>query len=87
MIKHTFLATALACLVAMPVTATEVPENTETRFNELDRNKDGHIDLYEARDRHRVFHYYQKADSNDDGAVDMIEFSAFELEVPDYTAE
>jgi hypothetical protein len=87
MIKHSIAATALAGAVALPAFAAEGPEGSDTRFRSLDSNRDGHVQLYEARDRHRVFYYYQKADKNDDGAIDKVEFSAFELEVPDYEAK
>ncbi|MCO6411330.1 MAG: hypothetical protein J5I92_01170, partial [Thiogranum sp.] len=84
MIKHTFLVTLLTCFAAASTFAAEAPDASATRFHSLDTNKDGHVSLFEARDRHRVFHYYQKADTNVDGHLDRAEFSAFEAEVPDY---
>ena len=84
MIKHTFVVTVITCLAAAPAFASDNPGDHEMRFRNLDRNQDDHVSLYEARDRHRVFHYYQMADKNEDGHLDMTEFSAFELDVPNY---
>ena len=84
MIKHTFLVTLITCLGAVTAFSAEDPNESEMRFRNLDQNHDEHISLYEARDKHRVFHYYQLADKNNDGHLDMTEFSAFEIEVPDY---
>ncbi len=84
MIKHTFLAVILTCLTAAPAFSAEDPDASEMRFRNLDQNQDQHVSLYEARDKHRVFHYYQKADTNRDGHLDMTEFSAFEIENPNY---
>jgi Ca2+-binding EF-hand superfamily protein len=74
----------ITCLSAVTALAAEDPDKSEIRFRNLDQNQDGHISLYEARDKHRVFHYYQQADKNEDGHLDRVEFSAFEVEVPDY---
>jgi hypothetical protein len=60
------------------------PDAADMRFDSLDTNQDGHISLYEARDRHRVFYQYQKADKNSDGHLDKVEFTSFEAESPDY---
>jgi hypothetical protein len=87
MIKHTFPVIVITCLAAAPAFAAEDPAQHEMRFRNLDANQDDHISLYEARDRHRVFHQYQKADTNNDGHLDQAEFSAFEVEVPDYEAK
>lgn len=84
MIKHVLIVVVFTCLFPLTVLATEDPDAPEMRFRNLDQNSDGHISLYEARDRHRVFNYYQQADKNEDGHLDMTEFSAFEAEVPDY---
>ena len=84
MIKHTFLVAVVTCLAAVTAFAADDTSEREMRYRDLDSNQDGHISLYEARDKHRVFHYYQMADKNRDGHLDMTEFSAFEIEVPDY---
>jgi len=84
MIKTTFIMAVAACLSLSTAFAGEDSKSSEMRFKNLDLNKNGHISQYEAKDRHRVFYYYQKADKNDDGHLDMSEFSAFEIEIPDY---
>jgi len=84
MIKTTFIMALTACFVATTAMAAEASMEREKRFNQLDTNKNGHISQYEAKDKHRVFYYYQKADKNDDGHLDKSEFSAFEIEIPDY---
>ena len=86
MIRYAIAAALLGCAAATPALAAEPATASVERFRSLDSNRDGHVQLYEAMDRHRVFHYFQKADVNDDGAIDMIEFSSFEREVPDYEA-
>jgi len=84
MIKPVFIMVVFTCLSAATVLAAEDSDESEMRFQSLDQDQDGHISLYEARDKHRVFHYYQRADKNEDGHLDMTEFSAFEVEIPDY---
>ncbi len=84
MIKHIFLVAIMTSLAAVTAFAAENPDEHEMRFRNLDRNQDNHVSLYETRDKHRVFHYYQKADTNADGHLDKAEFSAFETAVPDY---
>jgi hypothetical protein len=84
MIKSTCLLTVLGCVAAPVVFAAGNTTDGETRFRNLDQNQNDHVSLYEARDRHRVFYYYQRADKNEDGHIDMTEFSAFEAEVPDF---
>ena len=87
MIKHTFLFTVIACFAAATAVVAENAIEREKRFHDLDKDNDKHISLYEARDKHRVFYYYQSADKNEDGHLDMTEFSAFEDAVPDYEAK
>ncbi len=87
MIKHAFIVVVFTCLSATTALAAEDTSESEMRFRSLDQNQDGHISLYETRDKHRVFHYYQRADKNEDGHLDMSEFSAFEVEIPDYRTE
>ena len=83
MIKHTLIAALMACLTA-PVFAGEDPAKRSERFKSLDSNNNGHVSQFEAKGKHRIFYYYQKADRNDDGHIDMSEFSAFEIETPYY---
>ena len=54
------------------------------RFDTLDTNANGYISQAEAKDKHRVYYYYQRADKNSDGHLDESEFSAFEVLIPDY---
>lgn len=84
MIKPTYLVAVITCLTATSALSAEDPADSEMRFHNLDQNKDGHISLYEARDKHRVFYFYQKADTDEDGHLNKTEFSAFEIEVPAY---
>lgn len=56
---------------------------SQERFKSLDTDGNGYISHDEAKDQHRVFWYYPRADQNSDGAVDESEFSAFEEQVPD----
>ncbi len=84
MFKHVLIVVVFTCLSATTVLAAENSDSQEMRFRHLDQNQDGHISLFEARDKHRVFHYYQRADKNEDGHLDKVEFSAFEAEVPEY---
>jgi len=64
--------------------AGDMNETHEMRFKMLDSNDNGSISLGEVKDMHRIYYYYQSADKNSDGALDKSEFSAFEVEVPDY---
>lgn len=76
----------LACaFAASPAFAAEPgsASGSQDRFRSLDKDRNGYISHDEAKDRHRVFWYYQRADQNSDGAVDPAEFSAFEELVPD----
>lgn len=84
MIKTTLLIALTAFLATTTALATEDPASSEMRFKNLDANNNGHISQYEAKDKHRIFYYYERSDKNDDGHLDLSEFSAFELEVPDY---
>ena len=84
MIKTTFMMALAACFTVTTALAAEDPMTSEKRFNKLDTNKNGHVSQYEAKEKHRVFYYYQKADKNDDGHLDRSEFSAFEIETPDF---
>lgn len=81
------LVSVAAVLVAGTAAAGEARSQggSEQRFRSLDRDGNGTISHEEARDKHRVFYYYQRADRNSDGGVDQSEFSAFEQEVPDVT--
>jgi len=74
MIKHVFIVVVFTCLSTTTALAAEDSNESEMRFRSL----------YETRDKHRVFHYYQRADKNEDGHLDMSEFGAFEVEIPDY---
>lgn len=56
---------------------------SQERFRSLDKDRNGYISHNEAKDQHRVFWYYQRADQNSDGALDQSEFSAFEEQVPE----
>jgi Ca2+-binding EF-hand superfamily protein len=76
----------LVCLTTV-ANAGDQDNQQQMRFKNLDQDKNGYISQYEARDKHRVFYYYPKADKNSDGHLDMSEFSAFEVEVPDYEAK
>ncbi len=87
MIKHAFLVAAVSCLTALPALAMENVTESEKRFRSLDENNNNFVSLYEARDKHRVFNYYQIADKNEDGHLDMQEFIVFESQVPDYGME
>lgn len=87
MIKQLVLVGVMTCVATATSIAVSSGSDSEQRFRNLDRNQDDHVSLYEARDKHRVFHYYQKADKNEDGHLDITEFSAFEIEVPDYEAQ
>jgi Ca2+-binding EF-hand superfamily protein len=83
MYKQITVMAAIACLTTVAF-AGEQESEQQMRFKDLDQDKNGYISQYEARDKHRVFYYYPKADKNSDGHLDMSEFSAFEVEVPDY---
>ncbi len=84
MFKHAFIVVVLICLPSSMALAAESADGSEARFSSLDQNQDGHVSLYEAKDKHRVFYYYQKADKNQDGHLDKVEFNAFEIVVPEY---
>lgn len=86
MIKQLFVITTITCLSAATY-AGEQQADKDMRFKHLDQDKNGYISQYEARDKHRVFYYYPRADKNNDGHLDMSEFSAFETEVPDFEAK
>jgi len=64
--------------------AGDMTGTDEMRFNTLDSNDNGYISQAEAKDKHRVYYYYQRADKNSDGHLDESEFSAFEVMIPDY---
>jgi Ca2+-binding EF-hand superfamily protein len=86
MYKQITVIAAIACLTTVAI-AGEQEYQQQMRFKNLDQDKNGYISQNEARDKHRVFYYYPKADKNSDGHLDMSEFSAFEVEVPDYGAK
>ncbi len=83
MYKHITVMVVVACLTTLAHAGGQDSQQ-QMRFKDLDQNNNGYISQYEARDKHRVFYYYPKADKNSDGHLDMSEFSAFEVEVPDY---
>ena len=84
MIKTTLMVVLAGGFAVSTALAGEDPGKSEMRFKQLDTNNNGHISQYEAKDKHRVFYYYQKADRNEDGHLDKSEFSAFEIETPDW---
>jgi len=86
MIKQIFVVTLLT-LFTMPVQASQEDMQSNSRFKNLDKDNNGYISQYEARDKHRVFYYYPKADKNSDGHLDESEFSAFEIEIPDFGSQ
>ena len=85
----TRLALLIVMLTAMTsaFSAGDMNRDQEMRFNKLDTNDNGYISQAEVKDKHRVYYYYQRADKNSDGHLDTSEFSAFEVEVPDYGAK
>lgn len=87
MMKHLTLMVGLGFLASIAVAGGMEADGSKQRFQMLDKDDNGHISLYEARDRHRIFWYYQKADQNFDGHIDEAEFSAFEAEVPDFESK
>lgn len=83
--KFTLLLLA-ACLAGGTVAVADEMgsrDGSQERFRSLDKDNNGYISHDEAKDKHRVFWYYQRADRNSDGGVDQAEFSAFESEFPD----
>jgi len=64
--------------------ASDMTGTQEMRFNTIDANDNGYISQAEAKDKHRIYYYYQRADKNSDGHLDESEFSAFEVMIPDY---
>ncbi|WP_303905385.1 hypothetical protein [Thiohalomonas denitrificans] len=48
------------------------------RFSELDENDDGYLSEQEAEGHERLVEDWEQADTNNDGHVDPVEFSAFE---------
>lgn len=86
MIKQ-IIAITLLTLWTVPVQASTEDMQRESRFKDLDADRNGYISQYEARDKHRVFFYYPKADKNSDGHLDQSEFSAFEIETPDFDTQ
>lgn len=82
--------TRIALLIVMlsvmtsAFSADDMTTMKDKQFNSLDTNDNGYISQAEAKDKHRVYYYYQRADKNSDGHLDASEFSAFEVEIPDY---
>ncbi len=83
MSRITLLIVMLSAMTSV-FSAGEMTGKHEMRFDRLDSNDNGYISQAEAKDKHRVYYYYQRADINSDGHLDESEFSAFEMEVPDY---
>ncbi len=83
MYKQITVIAAITCLMTV-ANAGDQASQQQMRFKNLDMDNNGYVSQYEARDKHRVFYYYPKADKDSDGHLDMSEFSAFEVEVPDY---
>lgn len=86
MIKQILVLTLLT-LFTIPVLASQDGRQRDSRFKNLDKDNNGYISQYEVRDKHRVFFYYPRADKNSDGHLDKSEFSAFEIETPDFASQ
>lgn len=79
----TFITTTL--LLSFTALAADMKSmESEIRFKNLDVDKNGYVSQYESRDKHHVFYYYPRADKNSDGHLDQSEFSAFEIETPEW---
>ncbi len=69
-LKQTALALAAAGFLTSAI--------AEDAFTALDTNGDGSISSEEATANEMLYNGWETADSNQDGAVDAAEFSAFE---------
>lgn len=54
------------------------PVRHENSFEALDTNNDGSVSRQEAQARSDVVVNWRRIDQNDDGQLDVVEFSAFE---------
>ncbi len=80
---NTFILTTF--LLSFAVLAGETRDiQSKSTFKNLDEDKNGYVSQYETRDKHRVFYFYPRADKNSDGHLDEVEFSAFEIETPEW---
>jgi hypothetical protein len=50
----------------------------DSDFDDLDTNRDGVVSADETRDEALLSQYWYKYDENNDGALDTVEFSAFQ---------
>lgn len=79
----TFITTVL--LLSLSAFADDMTNmDSESRFKNLDEDNNGFVSQYETRDKHNIFYYYPRADKNSDGHLDQSEFSAFEIETPEW---
>lgn len=72
-----FLIVAAVIFPLSSVAAGEKPTAQES-FNTLDKNKDGYISQKEAQSYKELLDSWDTADADEDGQVQMSEFSAFE---------
>ena len=79
MIRTYWIASAsvlLAATLAQPVAAEQ---SAGTDFNTLDQDQDGFISEQEAQGNTALIEVWSASDSNQDGQLDMVEFSAIEI--------
>lgn len=82
--KAIFSLAAVAVMLPLGLSADETQR--PVTFEQLDMNRDGYVSIIEATGHTELLRKWSNIDKDTDGKLEMIEFSAFEVEptfVPD----